>query len=629
MGPREKEFLATEEFLKYAGISKRTLRRRVADGKLSPIKTRRGLLFHYTQLPNDKAREEFLKDRGLLPETRVESEMPGDLKPWQKTIMLKREALVKEYLAADRDISPGKKGQFQKHFAKMHEMSPQTLRRHLRDYKQGGREALAPLWNPGGSERVITKEMEKFINGAYMRPYGPNAKEVHEELLVTFKDSPRLPTYRTVLAYIHKKWPKGQQLLIRDKEQWDRAHAPYVPRDWSQVDINECWFGDAKQIDVACLFRGKAIYPWYTAFLDAASRKFVGWILTSTPDADAIAQAFVYAAQKHGIPRVVYIDRGKAYKAHKITGEKIKAEGITPFKTPRSDRIAGIFGEMGIEVFWAAPYNAKEKGPIESAFRIFTHRLRGLPGYRGHNTKTRPRKLATEIRSGKLLAFAELSAKIDELILARNARPHPATRRSPDSYFKDFTPVIPSQNLLAFLLMDAHRKKVRASAVIVDETMYRHEDMWRLNGEEVEIRRDPQDLRRAAIIYSGEVFCIAPEVQVGDYASPLTKGNVKEFRQITRKTRQFRKQIIEQGGYIEDPLKLAVHLSEKGRKIEVAPRAPKAKVVSFHKKERLAKEVAEGLKEAPTKAESRGRGKMARISKNDRHEQILDALFGD
>jgi hypothetical protein len=620
--------LTTKEFLHYTNISERTLRYKVKRGELKPVKKGRKLFFDFIQLPDDGAREAFLRDRGLLSEAKTGPKMPRDLKPWQKRIMIKRESLVKEYLGAEQDIPPGKKGDFQRHFAKMRDLSPQTLRRYIRGYKKGGREALAPAWNPGGAKRIITKEMEQFIGSKFLQPLGPTIAEVHEKLVAAFKGKcSRLPTYRTVADYINRKWSKGNQLLVRDKEEWNRLYSPYVSRDWG-TEVNAVWIGDGKQVPVACLYKGKTIFPWFVAYLDAASRKFVGWILVPTHTAAASAQAFVYGAQRHGIPKVIYLDRGKSYKSRQIAGERIREEEISPLQDIESTRIVGIFGEMGIEIFWASPYNAREK-IIEPAFKIFTYRLRGLPGYRGHNTKTRPKKLAYEIRAGKLLSFEELSKKIDEIIHARNARPHSTTGKTPNSYYENLTPAIPSRNLLAFLNLDVHKKKVRACAVTIEGLTYRHEDLFKLAGEEVELRRDPADIRQAAIIYREELFCIAQEVQVAHYRSPLTLENVKEARKIRRKIRQFRAEIIKQGGHIENPLDLAIYLNEQEQTTGPEPRSPKAKVVSLHKKERLAKKVAESLKEAPPETEAGGRGKITKLPREDTLEdKIRSGLFG-
>jgi transposase InsO family protein len=621
-----KEFLTSSEFIRFSKIPERTFRRRIKEKKIISTKDGNRLLIHYTQLPDDKAREAFLQDRGLAPEAKAEPKIPDNLKPWQRDTMLKREDLIKNYLAAEKDIPQGGKAQFQGLFAGKHGISDQTLRRWIKDYKQGGREALIPLWTPGNLKRVITKEMERFIGAEYMRPLGPPIKEVHEQLCIAFAGH-RLPTYRAVVDYIDRTWTKSEQLLVRDKEAWDRKYSPHVKRDWGAVEVNEVWIGDAKQIDIACLYKGKAVFPWFTAFLDAASRKFVGWVLTPTPNAAAVAQAFAYSTQGHGIPETVYIDRGKAYKARQITGERIKEAEIAPLKD-FENRIVGIFGEIGTEVFWASPYNAREK-IIEPAFKIFTYRLRGLPGYRGHNTKTRPKKLAHEIRTGKLLSFEALSKKIDEVIHARNARPHSTTNKVPNSYYEGKTFPVPSKNLLAWLNMDVHKGKVGACTVTIDGLHYRHDDLFKLAGVEVEVRRDPHDIRQAAIIYRDDIYCFAGEVRVAHYRDPITLENIKEAKRIRRKASQWRGELIKQGGHIEDPLQLAVYLNEKEREIEVTPRPPRTKVTALHKKERLARKAAEGLKESPPEAGAGGRGKVVKMPKEETLEdKIKHGLFG-
>lgn len=625
MPARENTFLSMEESAHYEGVSIRTMKRWIRDGKISPTKIkgkgrRKGHLenrIHYTQL-SDKAQEAFLLDQGLLPEAKAEPKMSSDLKSWQKTTMLKRVAVVEEFLTAERDIPPGKKGGFQKHFAKMHGVSPQTLRRHLRNYKEGGREALAPLWTSGGSNRVITKEMEKFIHDDYMRPFGPPARETWERLCDAFKDKGPLPTYRTVAAHIKKMCPKDLQLLIRDPEAYNRKHSAYVPLK-RPGNPNDLWYIDHKQLDIFIVDRGKAVRPWVTHVLDAASGKIVGAVVVITPDTDSIMTALVRAFRECGLPKAIYTDRGKDFMSHRFKGQNPKNKKV--------NYIEGFFAENGIKMILAAPKNPKEKGQIEATGNYYTSRMRGWPGSCGHNTRVRPKNLEALIKFGKLYTREECSLKFSELIKYRNAHPHSTTGKIPNDCYKDFTPIIPSPSRLAFMLMDVHQCKVRSSAIKIRETMYRHEDMWRLNGEEVEARRDPQDLRRAAIIYKDEFFCIAPEIKIGDYASPITKENVKMARRIKRSESQFKKKYIEQAGYIDDPLELAAHLSEKEREIEVIPRVQRAKVTSLHRKERLAKKIAEGFRDAPAKADARG--KVTKISKNDRREQILGAFFGD
>jgi Integrase core domain. len=192
------------------------------------------------------------------------------------------------------------------------------LERWINDYLEGGRNALIPDWTCGNRESLFTPEIARFIESSYLQPFGPTIKETHEKIMGTFPGCHI--SYRLLAYYIINRWNKSYQLLIRNKEEWDRKYSPHARRDWNRVEINECWFSDAKQIDVAYIHNEKVIFPWLTAFIDARSRKFVGWVLTATHDSRAIAQAFVYAVRAHGVPKVIYIDRGKPYKSRAIAG---------------------------------------------------------------------------------------------------------------------------------------------------------------------------------------------------------------------------------------------------------------------------------------------------------------------
>ena len=56
---------------------------------------------------------------------------------------------------------------------------------------------------------------------------------------------------------------------------------------------------------------GDPVHPWMTAWMDACSRKFVGWELTLEPNSDMVADSFcraaVYAKDSdvHGLPRYI------------------------------------------------------------------------------------------------------------------------------------------------------------------------------------------------------------------------------------------------------------------------------------------------------------------------------------
>jgi transposase InsO family protein len=638
------EYLTISEFGKYSGITPRTVWNWLREAKIIAVKLkaengyRRNhpeIRIHYTQLMSQEAQERFVADRGLTPgKEKEQSESETlDFRPWQKEKANHREKIVKEYHSVRADIEQRKVAKFKRDFARKYRISLRTLNRILKAYDEGGHHALIPKGNASETGILNDREKLKAIEKIYLVPLGPSKLDAYQQLCKLFG---RFISYTRFVEIINLNWTPSQQLLVRNKDEWDRKYSPYARRDWNKVAVNEVWFGDGKQIDVACLFRGRPIFPWLTAFFDARSRKFVGWILTPTPDSWAIAQAFVYAVRSHGIPGTIYIDRGKSYKSYMIAGGRLKTGKETGlFGNIEQTTIPGIFRDLGSEIFFATGYNAKEK-IIEPAFKIFTLRLRHLPGYRGHSTKTRPKKLEQEIRSGKLLSFDELEKEVDRIISERNARPHSMTGKVPDSFYDDLQPVIPSERVLAFLLMDVHQCRVGDSTVTIKGLTYRSEELWRLAGETVEVRRDPRDIRRAAVIYRGKLFGFANLEALDHYRSAVTLESVKTTARIRRRITKWRQAVIDHEDVIGDPLKFAIELDEqeKLRQREIRP-APR-KVTSLHQKERLATDVIRGLENRESEEEAAaatgsiqarsGRGSSSKPGPRKRHLIPLEEL---
>lgn len=562
------------------------------------------------------------------PET-YESNPPKDtnrFKVWQREIADKRLKIVKEFLQVLKNVPPKKLTEFKKNFSKHRGIGYRTLDGLVLAYRHGGYQALVPDWKNGDYKTIITPEIAKFIERSYLQPLGPPVKKVHEDLIKTFSDKyTHLPTYRTVAAWINAKWTKAQQLLIRDKDSWNLLYSPYVRRDWTKVSLNEVWIGDHKQIDVACLYRGKVIFPWLTVVEEAYSRKFVGWILVPSPNALSIGQSFLYAVSKYGPPKTFYVDCGRDYKSKYIAGQKEKKDINGDLVDPA---LPGIVANLGTELFYAGGRNPREK-ICEPAFGIFTNRHTNLPGYRGHSVKTRPKKLGHEIKTMNLLAFEELSVKIDEIINERNARPHSTTRRTPDSYWEDYQAIIPSQSLLNYLLMDVNEATVKDSSVLIKGLLYRGDDLFKLAGERVEVRRDPKDISRAVIIYKDKVFCSATLETPDHYRSEITLQSVKDAARIRQKIKKYRKEILENEDFIDDPLRLAVELDQK-EKIRVRDIRPsESKVVILHRREKLARNVSDVMRKSELeKDECQANTAIAGVAGGDILSRYLAATAG-
>ena len=166
--------------------------------------------------------------------------------------------------------------------------------------------------------------------------------------------------------------------------------------------------------------------------------------------------------------------------------------------------------------------------------------------------------------------------------------------------FENHTPIIPSKDFLAYLLMDSCIKKVKDSTINIKGLLYRHDELFKISGESVEIRRDPKDIQRAAVIYKEKIFCFASLETPGHYRDPITLESVKTCQRERKKINKYRNEIIETKQLINNPLEMAIELDEKekvkSRDIsDVRPAS--TKVTSLHVKEKLAKNVGRGLKQ--------------------------------
>jgi len=607
MNSTDKQLMTIPEYAEYAQVSVVTARRMLKKGEVPYLKIRASkgcrrnheeFRIHCSNLSKE-AQQQFLADRGLIPESKESLDAGNEgylgLTAKQKDRFEENKGIVRIFLDALEGLPAGRKTAFSRQFAQGHGISVAKLWRLVRSYHGEGEAGLIPAWNCGEQKRRIIddKEVIEFMKKDFMIESGPTMQESYERYTKEFKEKrDKLCSLRTYGNFINSYWTESERLLAREPDRWKKEHGLFINRDWDKVALNEVWFSDAKQIDIACLYRGRPIFPWLTAFMDAKSRKYTGWVLTASPDSWGIAQAFDYAISAHGVPKVIYIDRGMPYKSRLISGGRIRTKTITLFEKVEEEQFIGIFRELGIEVFFAYPRNAKEK-IIEANFGCFTDRDRNLPGNRSFDTKHRPKKADRQIKQGKILTFEQLHEKINQTIEERNARPHSTTKKVPNDFYANYVPVVPSESFRAYLKMDRHWIKIRNSGVKIGEDFYRGEELWRHSGEEVEVRRDPADIRKAAVIQGDELLEICYLEPAGHYRDEITLANRKRVAQLNANIRRERKRLMGQHE-ASDPRKAAMDMGAEPKLLRREIR-PAASVTSINKRERLARETMREL----------------------------------
>lgn len=540
--------LTLKEFSELQGESTRNIWRKIKQKIYIPICAKdkcgygggKSIRLPYTHLSNEKQRI-FLQSRGLI-DLEIQD---GDFSEYgskgaQKATQ--RKEIIDEYHELLKSKAGRRKNEVKRNICNKHSISMSSLCRWLKNYGKMGFKGLFDNWK-GGAKSTITKEMSEFLFSLYMTPQRRSRVVVYEQFCREFEDKvPKLPNPRTVSRFIDLTWTKEEQLYYRNPREWEKNYAPYVRRDYSDLEVYELLCGDHRQHDTAVFAdesRKKIIFPWLTAWMDVRSRRFVGWHVCERPNARTIALAFYYAARKFGIPREVYIDNGKDFKSRYLDGTERKV-GRIDFDSETN----GLFASLDIKVRHALPFNAKAK-PIESNFRFLPFRYeRELPGWRGSNVKDRPEKLKKEIKEGKLLTLDEFRKRVDAFIEEHNRHPHKALGgKTPVSFFENnFTKRGVREETLQYLLMPEIERTIRNSQVEIDNISYINKELlWKLNGQKVILKRDPHDCSFAFVEHQGKFFCIARAAIPSGWGENISEKALQDRKKIESNIRKHRK----------------------------------------------------------------------------------------
>ena len=206
---------------------------------------------------------------------------------------------------------------------------------------------------------------------------------------------------------------------------WAAHHMQKARRD-KPTRVNECWFGDHHRFDLFVLGEdGVPFRPWLTAWTDACSGEFVGWMLTAEPSSDTIAESFCRAAAYtrgsdiHGLPGAVYVDNGKDYRSARFEGGKVAYKGLGKLNGrfdpdgEGGDNAKSLLQYFDVNMIRAQPYKAWSK-TIERLFGVIEQRwIRELPGWCGDSPEERPQNLGIELsrlqKDGKMLTFEQFA----------------------------------------------------------------------------------------------------------------------------------------------------------------------------------------------------------------------------
>lgn len=262
-----------------------------------------------------------------------------------------------------------------------------TLERWRKTYFSSGKDyrSLAPKYQIEKTTSVTPQQADVLVKLA-LNPNRPLLSEVvrtASELFRVRSEEPVLAeaTYRRWI----ERWKRNnydQWTFYRDgaKALNDKV-LPYIIRDYDKIEVGDILVGDGHvtNFEIINPFTGKPKRMMMPAFLDMKSSMLLGWEVSPTENILSIAMAFYRAVLRLGkIPKVVYLDNGRAFKAKYFQSLDFNQSGLI-----------GLFERLGVKVITAWPYHGQSK-TIERFFRTFSELERMMPTYTGTSIEMKP-----------------------------------------------------------------------------------------------------------------------------------------------------------------------------------------------------------------------------------------------
>lgn len=218
----------------------------------------------------------------------------------------------------------------------------------------------------------------------------------------------------------YDKW-----VLARDGEKAlsDKVE-PYIKRDASLLEVGDILVADGHVLNFNVInpFTGKPSRAILVGFLDWKSTALVGYEIMLEENTQCIASALRNSIiNLDMIPKIVYQDNGRAFRAKYFTDDK----GFTELG------FNGLYSKLGIETVFARPYNARAK-VIERFFKEFQEGFEKLlPSYVGSSIQNKPaylirnEKLHSTLHNNFVPTIDETIKMIDMWLNFKNSQPCP------------------------------------------------------------------------------------------------------------------------------------------------------------------------------------------------------------
>ena len=349
----------------------------------------------------------------------------------------------------------------------------------------------------------------------------------------------------------YAKWFKENNydkwVLARDGEKAlsDKVE-PYIKRDASLLDVGDILVADGHKLAFQVInpFTGKPCRATLVGFLDWKSTALVGYEIMLEENTQCIASALRNAIiNLDMIPKIVYQDNGRAFRAKYFTDDK--GFGELGFY--------GLYAKLGIETVFARPYNARSK-VIERFFKEFQEGFEKLmPSYVGSSIINKPaylkrnEKFHSNLHNDYIPTIEETIKMIDMWLKFKNSQP---CTNAPNMTIAEVLENRKKQNinktLLDDLMLATEVKTIQRNGVRFLNCDYFDERLYGLRGK-VLVKYNLFNLTSVKVFTpKGEYLCTAERVtETHPMAKILgTVEDLEDYKQKIQKQQKLRQKTI-------------------------------------------------------------------------------------
>lgn len=448
------------------------------------------------------------------------------------------------------------------------------------------------------SEILPPEAAEAFL-ACWLNPRRPSvtlAARGMEAALI--KQGLPVPSLSSVYRY-SERYESNHKDIVVLKREGEKALKddvmPWIKRASGILEVGDCLFADGHTLNFECLHpeTGRPFRPTLLLWYDWASRMPVGWEIMVVENTTAVSSGLLMGIKNLGkMPRVVYLDNGKAFKNKYFRGTN-----------PDFEMLSGLYARLGIAIQFAMPYNARAK-VVERVFEDFNEQFeRLMVSYSGNSIGDKPAyKLRNEPYHTKRQAgrsfYPTLSQAMElfRLYVAWYAgQPHPhVIGKTRGEVFKEGQGPGVDVKSLNYHFMWSKKTRPRKAGITLAKTRYESDALYGLD-KEVVIKWSWADLSEIYVYdLDGQYLCKAlPQVEVHPLAKHFgTEHDQAMVAEANRRLAGLKKKTMTEARRLDDALDQRPGFSAIGylpERIEPAPIAAEEPVYTDMSEEERAR----------------------------------------